>query len=168
MAIKNRQIKININGDQKEKAMAQKICAIPAGRFFRMRYASNVPLAAAYKRQGWTMQKVVDTTTRTGVQYGNIAGVVLKDDCPAKANSYEWIVHNRIKHNTNTGKNYIVVAPISEGSNTKVTYILTNPSGVSRPITRDEAKQYTTPSYWKDGSKPAVMTIALSNILHIK
>jgi hypothetical protein len=161
-------IKISINGSQKEKDMAKKLCDIPAGRFFRLRYTSSVPLAAQYKKLGYTMQKMVDTTTRTGVQYGNIAGVVLKDDCPTKANNFEWVVKNRIKHNTNTGKNYAVVAPISEGSNTKATYILTDPRGNSRPITREEAKQYTTPSYWKDGTKPPVVTIALENIQHIK
>lgn len=159
---------IQIKGTQKEKDMAKKLCDIPAGRFFRMRYASDVPLSAAYKKQGYTMQKVVDTTTRTGVKYGNIAGVVLKDDASPKANNWESIVPNRIKHNTNTGKYYAMVAPINEGANTKVTYTLTDPNGNSRPITRDEAKQYTTPSYWKDGNKPAVMTIALGNIQRIK
>lgn len=160
-------IQINIKGNQHEKDMAKKLCSIPGGRFFRLRYASNVPLAAAYKKAGYTMQKVVDTTTRTGVQYGHIAGVVLNDDNSTKANNFEWVVHNRIKHNTNTGKNYAVVAPISDGNNTKVTYILTEPNGTSHSITRDEAKQYTTPSYWKDGNKPAVMTIDLNNIQRI-
>lgn len=160
-------IQINIKGSQKEKDMAKKLCSIPGGRFFRLRYASNVPLAAAYRNQGYTMQKVVDTTTRTGIQYDHIAGVVLNDDNSTKANNFEWVVHNRIKHNVNTGKNYAVVAPISEGNNTKVTYILTEPNGNSRPITRDEAKQYTIASYWRDGDKPAVMTIALENIQRI-
>lgn len=62
-----RVIQINIKGNQHEKDMAKKLCSIPGGRFFRLRYASNVPLAAAYKKAGYTMQKVVDTTTRTGV-----------------------------------------------------------------------------------------------------
>lgn len=167
MATKNIK-RVVINGNEREKHMAQQICTIPAGQFFRMRYASYVTLAAPYKKQGYTIQKVVDTTTRTGIQYGHIAGVTLKEGCPARANNFEWVVNNRIKHNTNTGKYYVVVAPISEGHNTKVTYILTDSKGNSRPITRDEVKQYTTPSYWKDGNKPAVMTIELNNILYIK
>lgn len=161
---------INITGTDHEKAIAKKLCDKYGGRFFRLRYMSSVPVNAAYKRQGYTLQKVTDTTTRTGVQYGNIAGVVLSDG-PAKANNFEWVdgAHNRIKRNTKTGKYYAVVAPISKGNNTKSAFILTDPTGATRSITREEVKEYAIPSYWnKSGDGPKVMTIELGNIKHIK
>ena len=161
-------IHVNITGTEDEKRMARALCSIPAGRFFRLRYRSDVRLASEYKNQGYTMHKVVDTTTRTGVKYSHIAGVVLNDGNSTRANNYEWVVCNRIKRNANTGKHYAVVAPIREGHRTKVTYILTEPNGISRPITRNEAMQYTIPSYWNSGDRPPVMNIELSHILRIK
>lgn len=151
-----------------ELTIARKLCTIPAGRFFRLRYASSVKLAAEYKRQGYTLQKVTDTTARTGVYYPNIKGVALKDGgCTGNSNE-EWVVPNYIKRNTKTGKNYAVIAPISKGNNSKSTFILTDPHGNTKTITRDEARQYAVPSYWNRDNKPAVMTIELGNVKTIK
>lgn len=169
ITVKN-QIPTDFVGTDAEKAMAKKLCSIPGGQFARIRYMSSVPVNASYKRQGYTLQKMTDTTTRTGVQYGNIAGVVLSDG-PAKVNNFEWVdgAHNRIKRNTKTGKYYAVVAPISKGNNTKSTFILTDPTGATRSITREEAREYAIPSYWnKNGDGPKVMTIELGNIKRIK
>lgn len=159
---------INITGNDHEKAIAKKLCEKRGGQFARIRYMSSVPVNAAYKRQGYTLQKMTDTTTRTGVYYPNIAGVVLSDG-PAKANNFEWVVPNRIKRHKDTGKLYAVVAPISKGNNTKSTFILTDPTGATRSITREEAEEYTIPSYWnKSGDGPKMMNIELGNIKHIK
>lgn len=165
---KNSVIPANFTGSATEKTIANKLCAIPAGQFFRLRYASSVKLAAEYKRKGYTLQKITDTTARTGVYYPNINGVVLKGNgCGGNSNE-EWVVSNYIKKNKATGKNYAVIAPISKGHNSKTSFILTDPTGVTKTITREDARQYAVPSYWKSGDKPAVMTIALENIKHIK
>ena len=161
-------IQVNIIGTEEEKRIARAICAIPAGRFFRLRYANDVPLAAEYKNQGYTMRKMVNTTTRTGVYYPNISGVVLNESAAPRTNNWETVVPNRIKKNTKTGKYYVMVAPIAKGHHAKVTYELTDPNGNTSQITREEAHKYTTASYWREGSKPAIITIALGNIKHIK
>ena len=156
----------------KTEAIIKRVSEIPAGRFFRVRYITKVKLKAEYEKQGYSILKIVDTTTRTGVKYQNIAGVELKDkfeDKQPKTNNWEWIVKDRIKHNTKTGKDYLVIAPISKGSNTVNTYVLTIPEGVSNTIPECDVKNtYAVPSYWKDGEKPAVMNVTLENVLWVK
>ena len=156
----------------KTEAIIKRVSEIPAGRFFRVRYTTKVKLKAEYEKQGYSILKIVDTTTRTGVKYQNIAGVELKDkfeDKQPKTSNWEWVVKDRIKHNTKTGKDYLVVAPISKGSNTVKSYVLTTPSGVSNTIPECDVKNtYTVPSYWRDSEKPAVMNVTLENILLVK
>ena len=91
------------------------------------------------------------------------------DEYEPKKTNWEWVVKDRIKHNTKTGKDYLVIAPISRGSNTVKSYVLTTPSGVSNTIPECDVKNtYTVPSYWRDSEKPAVMNVTLENILLVK
>jgi hypothetical protein len=156
----------------KTEAIIKRVSEIPAGRFFRVRYTTKVKLKAEYEKQGYSILKIVDTTTRTGVKYKNIAGVKLNDypdEYEPKKTNWEWVVKDRIKHNTNTGKDYLVVAPISNGSNTVVSYVLTTPEGVSNTIPQCDVKStYSVPSYWKNGDKPVIMNITLENVLMVK
>ena len=154
----------------KTEQIIKKLEAIPAGRFFRIRYTTNVKLAAEYANQGYSIMKIVDTTTRTGVKYQNIEGVTpAKSNTKERANNWEWVVKDRIKHNTKTGKDYVVIAPISKGSNTKRSYVLTTPEGVTNTVNEEVVRSYTTPSYWKDNStKPSVVTVTLDNVLMVK
>lgn len=156
----------------KTEAIIKRVSEIPAGRFFRVRYTTKVKLKAEYEKQGYSILKIVDTTTRTGVKYQNIAGVELKDkfeDKQPKTSNWEWVVKDRIKHNTKTGKDYLVIAPISKGSNTIKSYVLTTPEGVSNIIPECDVKNtYSVPSYWKDGEKPAVMNITLDNVITVR
>ena len=153
----------------KTEAIIKKISEIPAGRFFRVRYITKVKVKAEYEKQGITIFKIVDTTTRTGVKYKNIARVKpndYPDEYEPKKTNWEWVVKDRIKHNTNTGKDYLVIAPISRGSNTKVEYVLTDNEG-SAVRTKEEIQSYVTPSYWKN-DKPSIMNVTLENILLVK
>lgn len=163
--------KVNINdiikGNDTAKAIAKAICAKHGGSFARVRIQSFPKLNAASKKAGYTLRKESDSTTRFGVRYNHISGVKLKEHDPNKANPYEWVVPNRIKRHKENGTYYAVIAPIGKGANTNTTYFLTDPHGNSRIITAEEAKRYTIPSYWNK-DKPAVMDVALSNILFIK
>ena len=153
----------------KTEAIIKKIKEIPAGRFFRVRYISKVKVKAEYEKVGVTIFKIVDTTTRTGVKYQNIEGVKLNDypaEYTPKKTNWEWVVKDRIKHNTNTGKDYLVIAPIGKGSNARLEYILTNDDG-SFVRTKEEIEEYVTKSYWKD-EKPAIMNVTLENVLLVK
>ena len=154
----------------KTEAIIKKISEIPAGRFFRVRYITKVKVKAEYEKQGITIFKIVDTTTRTGVKYKNIAGVKLNDypdEYEPKKTNWEWVVKDRVKHNTKTGKDYLVIAPISKGSNTKVEYVFTDNEGSAVRL-KEEIEGFVIPSYWKDSEKPAVMNVTLENILLVK
>lgn len=155
----------------KTEKLLEAIKAIPGGRFFRVRYMTKVKMTAESIKNGVTIMKIVDTTTRTGVRYNKIAGVVLNeypDSYVPKVSNWEWIIPQRVKHNSKTGKDYLVIAPIAKGHNTVVSYILTDGDGNSRVITKEEAKEYSVPSYWKDGDKPAIMNVTLENVLMVK
>lgn len=148
--------------------------SIPAGRFFRMKYLSEMKVKAEFKKKGITITKVTETTTRTGVAYKNIAAVIEyksshepKRDKPV-ANNWEWVSPNRIKYNSNTKKTYAVIAPISRGNNTKSYYIVTDESG-TRTVSLDELdKSILQDSTWTQGSFPNVVrTIPFDNIIDI-
>lgn len=155
----------------KTQEIIKKIESIPGGRFFRVRYMTKVRMDAVSLKKGISIMKIVDTTTRTGVMYRNIAGV-LPNDYPdsyvPKESNWEWVIKNRIKHNTKTGKDYLVVAPIGKGSHTVVSYVLTDGDGNTRVIDKEEAMKYSVTSYWNKTEKPAVMNITLENVLLVK
>lgn len=154
----------------KTEQIIKKIKDIPGGRFFRVRYISKVKMTADALKNGITIFKIVDTTTRTGVKYKNIEGVKpndYPDTYEPKKTNWEWIVPNRIKHNTKTGKDYLVIAPIGEGAHTTCTYIFTDNEGNTRTIDKEEVREYAVASYWKD-EKPAIMNVTLENVLLVK
>ena len=150
----------------KTEAIIKKIESIPGGRYFRVRFMSKVKTKAAWEKEGYSLIKIVDMTTRTGVAYSKVKKT--PSTTPVKVdNNWEWIAKNRIKHNKNTGKDYLVVAPIRSGSNKKTTYILTKPDGTTYTIGQTEAAKYAIDSYWRE-TTPEVMNITLENILLIK
>lgn len=154
----------------KTEQIIKKIESIPGGRFFRVRYVTKVPLAADAVKSGISIIKIVDTTTRTGVKYSNIEGVNLSDDSENKTsrtNNWEWVVKNRIKHNTKTGKNYLVIAPIGKGSHTVVSYIKIDSDGNTTIIDENAVRVYTTSSYWRN-KKPTIINVTLENVLLVK
>lgn len=154
----------------KTDAIIKKVKEIPGGRFFRVRYISKVKMTAAALQDGITIFKIVDTTTRTGVKYNNIEGVKptdYPDEYTPKQTNWEWVVKNRIKHNTKTGKDYLVIAPIGKGAHTVSTYIMTDAEGYTRKVEKSEVEQYAVASYWKE-EKPAIMNVTLENVLMVK
>lgn len=153
----------------KTENIVKQIEDIPRGRFFRMKYLTKLPVKAEYSKQGVVILKIVETTARTGVAYNKIKSVIEKmtgKTKEEKENNWEWIVHNKIKYNTNTKKSYFVIAPIKKGSNTDRIYILSERNNV-RVVTEDEIKDYVNDSYWSDKEKPAVQNITLENVLTI-
>lgn len=154
----------------KTEQIIKKIKSIPGGRFFRVRYISKVKMAADAEKEGISIFKIVDTTTRTGVKYNNIEGVTpttYPEDKKIRVNNWEWVIKNRIKHNTKTGKDYLVIAPIGKGAHTVTTYILTDNDGYTRIVDEDEVKMYAVASYWKE-EKPTIMNVTLENVLLVK
>ena len=153
----------------KTENIVKQIEDIPKGRFFRMKYLTKLPVKAEYSKQGVVILKIVETTARTGVAYNKIKSVIEKmtgKTKEEKENNWEWIVHNKIKYNTNTKKSYFVIAPIKKGSNTDRIYILSERNNV-RVVTEDEIRNYVNDSYWSEKEKPAVQNITLENVLTI-
>lgn len=150
--------------------------SIKGGRIARITYKTEVPLKAAYKKQGYKITKIVETSVRFGVNYNNIASVIQRRENEEKvtsnrANNYEWIVDNRIKYNTNTEKEYLVVASLNHGHNTKVKYIMDRceEDGVDLGSNLNEiVSEYVQNHYMNRAANIAeVRTIALDNILCI-
>ena len=152
----------------KTEQLVKKISAIPAGRFFRIRYLSKVKIKAEFEKQGISIFKIVDTTTRTGVKYSSLIDQHKMNELPAeeKKSNWQWVVKDRIKKNLNTGKDYLVIAPIKNG-NTKTSYIFTTPEGISNTVNIDVVKDYAVKSYFKT-DKPTIVNVTLDNVLMVK
>lgn len=150
------------------------ITSIPAGRFFRIKYTSEMKVKAENKKKGISVLKVTETTVRTGVAYNNISAVAEykathepKRDKPT-TNNWEWVSDNRVKYNTNTKKTYVVVATVPNGSNSDTHYIVTDANGTREVSSEDLDRSLMIDSAWSSGSYPnSVRTIAFENIIEI-
>lgn len=148
--------------------------SIPAGRFFRISYSSELPVKAAHKKAGVSVIKVVETTVRTGVSYNNIGAVKEykathepKRTTPVE-NNWEWVIKDKVKYNSKTDKTYAVIALVNGGHNTKSHYIVTDTNG-TREVEHDALdRSLIIDSYWNKGDYvDAVRTIAFNNIIDI-
>ena len=84
-------------------------------------------------------------------------------------NNYEWVVRNRVKHNNNTNKDYLCVASLPKGHNTKVRYIVegTSVSTIDMGDVLDGPyKNLVIDSYFKPStSGNEIKTISFDNII---
>ena len=151
------------------------ISSVRGGSIARIAYMTQVPLKAEFKKQGYELTKVVETSVRCGVNYNKIASVIARksaaDYVPStRKNNYEWVIRNRVKHNTNTDKDYIVVASLPTGHHTKVKYILdgTFVGTIDMGDSIDSHyKELVIDSYFKESPPSEIKTIAFDNILMI-
>lgn len=143
---------------------------IPGGRFFRLRYVSHLPVKACYEKDGISIMKVVNVTTRTGVKYTSVADVEYKSphqlEKEAKNSNWEWEIKNRIKFNTNTRKRYLVIAPINSNKS-KSTYILTDKQGNVEIVEKRDIQEMIIDSYWRKEPDRPIHNICFDNILSI-
>ena len=147
------------------------------GAMTRLCYRSDVPVKAEYKKQGVRIIKVTETTVRFGVEYSHIHEVVsiLKErtdeqkDAPKRANNWQWIIKNKIKHNTNTNEDYVYFAT-AKIPNTKSKYIVVDANGEVNSYTGEKAhnvvSEYAINSYGKGAAQP-VRTVKVGNIIRI-
>lgn len=158
----------------KRDKIIKQIENIPNGRFFRIHYMSPMKVLAEYVNRGVSIIKIVETTSRTGIKYGNIKGVVstYSDQyVPKKPSSWEWVIKNKIKYNTNTKREYLCLYPIvSKKSHSKVKYLVYNNECGESFITTDldKIKHYLQPSQLtKSTGGGKTINIQLDNILYI-
>lgn len=154
--------------------MIETIAKIPSGRMFRLSYHTEVELNKEAKAKGIKIVKYVETTTRTGIAYKNIASVIEKIkekiDTPNKkttTNNWEYIIDNKVKHNTNTNCDYLCVANIKKGANTKVKYKMYTANAITEFSYNEFSKIADLIKKHNSEFNP-YMTIKLSNIDKIK
>jgi hypothetical protein len=100
------------------------------GTIARVTYKTQLPVKSEFKKEGYNVFKIVQTSGRLGVNYHNIANVIARknemgDVEPIKrANNYEWVVENKVKYNNKTQKHYLVLANFNKGHHTKSLYIV--------------------------------------------
>lgn len=152
----------------KTAKIVDKIKSIPNGQFFRIRYISKCKMNAENSNKGYTLFKIVDTTTRTGCKYDSVKGDSRGyEGTDLKTSPYEWVVKNKIKRHKETGKEYVVLCPVKKAAHSRVSYILTTPEGITNTVDELTARLYTVESYWRtDYSK--YIQVSLDNILLIK
>lgn len=155
----------------KRDKLIKKIENISNGTFFHIRYMSPMKVAAEYAHNGIQIIKVVDTTSRTGINYGKIKGVVNKypnEYVPKKPTAWSWIIPHKLKYNDNTKKEYLCLYPIHKLPH-KVKYLLINKDlEVTTYNNIEDISHYLQPSqltHSKSGGK--TINIELSNILQI-
>lgn len=108
--------------------------SISNGRFVRVGYSKELKLTKEWKEKGIRAYKLTETTVRLGVAYGNIASVKARREAEAdkpkteRANNWEWIIPNKVKANSNTGKTYLQVATVEGGHNTHSQFLVYDPN----------------------------------------
>lgn len=149
---------------------------VRGGTIARIAYKTEVPLKAEFKKQGYKIIKVVETSVRFGVNYSHIASVIARKSSPEyvarpHTNNYEWVISNRVKHHTQKDKDYIVVANLPKGHHTKTKYLLEG-SFVGTLDMGDSIdgpyKDIVIDSYFKPNSfSEEIKTICFDNMLMI-
>lgn len=152
---------------------------VKPGTITRIMYKTECPVKAEYKKQGYRMVKVVETSARLGVNYHKIASVIARKAAEgfkepvARANNYEWVLKNKVRHNTATGKDYLYAAAFNKGHHTYSCYILVGPDNSDikwfSPLDLEESeyKDILIPSYWKSGAPAEIRNISFENVYRI-
>lgn len=165
-----------------EKQIFDTLNEIHNGSATRVTYKSELPLKAEFKKQGYQVIKVTETTGRFGVNYHKIATVIARkaeqqlENTRNYTNPYEWVIANKVKKNIKNGTLYVVLAGFNGGENSKSQYKLllngqdTNDSSfINKQEFMDKYKDMVINSYWnKPNTSNEIKTIKFDNILHIK
>ena len=147
------------------------------GCITRVGYSKELKVLKDWQNLGFRVYKLTETSVRLGVNYFNIASVIAKKaaegDKPKKerVNNYSWIIRNKVKYNSNTGKTYLQVATLNHGHNTKSQFLVYNPSEGWIVLEKEE---FELSEYYamldakskggSKGEKPEVYTITFDNI----
>ena len=151
--------------------------AIRPGTMARISYKTELPMKAEFRKQGYGLIKVVETTARFGVKYSNLKSVIAKRSAPDyvpsfKANNNIWLLENKISQNEKTGKIHVRFVPMPSGSNRKSVYVFVDSNGCMFELGYDvpaSFKDMVQNSYWDNKSgMPDIQTICVDNVLYIK
>ena len=149
---------------------------IHGGAIARVTYRTDVPIKAEFKRQGYKITKIVETTVRIGVNYGHLPSVMARNEesnneSTQRTNNYEWVIKDRICHNTKTNKDYVALISFNKGHHTKVKYVIDGTFVGSIDMGDEIDKVYrhiVLDSYFKKPSTPTEFRrVAFENIIRI-
>lgn len=149
---------------------------IHGGAITRVTYRTEVPIKAEFKKQGYKIHKFVETSSRVGVNYGHLPSVMARNEeatgeTVQRTNNYEWVVKDRICHNTKTGKDYLALITLNGGHHTKVKYVIEGTFVGSIDMGDEIDKAYrhiVLDSYFKKPSTPTEFRrVAFENIIKI-
>lgn len=149
---------------------------ITKGAFVRIKYKTDLPLQAAYKKNGFTIQKIVEQTIRVGVSYNKISRVQAKlasrVETPNRTykNPYKQVIKNMIYEHESTGMQYLQFATVPNNAHVKTTYTVTNAAGEVRTgYTKQDIinLNMVTASYWNDHDVPEVQKVKIENIISL-
>jgi hypothetical protein len=152
------------------------IKAVRGGTIARITYKTEVPIKAEFKRKGYKIIKIVETSARIGVNYGHLPSVISRNESnngetSNKTNNYEWIIKDRVCHNTKTNKDYVALVSFNQGHHTKVKYVIDGTFVGSIDMGNEIDKVYrhiVLDSYFKKPSTPTEFRrIAFENIIKI-
>lgn len=146
--------------------------ATKGGVITRVSYMTELPLKAEFKKLGYKVIKVTDTSVRFGVDYSKIAKVIAKKteatETRKTTNNYTWLMEDKLCVNEKTGGTYIRFATLPKGAHTKVKFIVVNGNITCANELTDEQKNFVINSYWnKAGEKPEVQNVNVENVIRI-
>lgn len=147
-----------------------KLMSIPAGRFFKMSYVSDVTLSSAGRKAGVSVLKRVVGTFRTGIAYKNTkkgAQFLLERGTPGQPEKLPWgewkagCGNRIICHTTRDGQYKEYARIYSTPNKVRVQHYLNG-----KPISvRDLALTgYVPRSYFENKEDRGVYTVSLNNI----
>lgn len=146
---------------------------IRSGTFFRIGYITELPMKAAYAKEGWKILKRTESTVRTGINYGNIKSVVEEREGRSEVtrthkNHIVPVQRGRIYQNTDTEQMYLRVFPTKKGANKKVSYILITPAHSEHYVKNldDVMRKMVRDSYFNEKYRP-IATIKIDNIYRV-
>lgn len=145
------------------------------GRFIRVGYSKELKMSKAWAEQGIRIYKLTETSVRLGVAYNNIASVKARKEAEAdkpkveRANNWTWIIPNKVKSNSNTGKTYLQVATVNGGHNTRNQFLIYDPNTGWFVLEKEEwelSEYYlmTDIKSRKSSAHPEIYTITFDNI----
>lgn len=138
------------------------------GTFTRFNYETKCPVKAEFKKQGIEIIKLVSTTARFKINYGNIKAVKEREaekTFSNKTSNYKAVVKNSIYYNTNTEKYYLNVYPI-KNSHSKISYFIKSSKGW-KTIKKEDVEKYVISSYFNK-SQTSMFRINVENVYSVK
>ena len=151
-------LKSNMTSDE----VINTVSTIKNGTMARLKYKTELPLKAEFAKLGYKMYKIVETTVRFGVNYANISSVIEKKNLSSnedkdkvrikRHSNTDWVIKNKILHNNNTDKDYLVFAPMKKGANNKYNFVLVDSTNhqfsFNYWILPEDFKQMVQQNYW--------------------